>query len=434
MKKINFKNPIFFVSPVLNRALGLEDVVSNFHIITTNFDPLIQILRNRGISVLCLAEELADISAIKNSFQVLNNPITEKFIQEKSKDKTPGILTFRSLPQIKKLCTDKKYIYLQSDPYVVRDIEDKVFFHKLLEKAEIKTLPTQICALENCNWLGEKSVLQMRHGHSGNSTFIFNTQDEFLNFRQKYGKHQVKYSPFISGQTVTLNGCITENTEFFGAPFIQITGISELTNKELGTCGNSHFFWSGLDSEEKNKFIELVDGVTKMLKEQGFRGFFGLDLIYDKDGNFWPIECNPRLTASVGNYTKAQLNRNDEPFLLTHLKYFFEEDTNAKNQLEDLKYSFIIFRNTSLEKRIVKNIFKTGRYKNLDNPKLLNQNIDFGTLKEDEFILLSCEKEQEIDSNREFLFLLSKEQLFIKNELSKSLKSFLKAVESLYWA
>lgn len=425
--------PIFFVSPVLNRALGLEKVVPNFHIITKNYDPLVDILREKGVSVFCLEEQSKDIDNIKNSFQILKSEETENFIQERSGGLKACILTFKSLPQIKKLCEDKNYIYLQSDPYIVRDLEDKVFFHKLLEDNKIQTVPSQVCSLENCKWTGRKSILQLRHGHSGDSTFVFDKEPQLIEFKKTYAKHQVRYSDFIEGKSLTINGCITDSIAHIGPPFYQITGIPELTLNEFGTCGNSHFALEDMSHSEKKKFFQLIDSITGVIQSKGFRGFFGLDILWDSSGCFWPIECNPRLTASIGNFTQAELFYKKDSLLLSHIKHFLKLEIKESNFMEDYKYSFLVLRSNTKEKKIPNNIYQTGTYKNIDNPEYRNANIDFGNLKEKEFIISSVAKGQTIFSNKEFLFLVSKEKLFDGSKLSNKTYKFIELVNKKYW-
>jgi len=421
--------PIFFLSPILSRTLGLEKIIPNFHIITISKDPLIELLRKNNISILCLEEVCKINKSFRNSFELLSHPEVEKFIKEKSNKLTPNILTFKSLPQIKNLCKNKKYNYLQSDPLIVRDLEDKVLFQKLLESEKITTIPSQIKTLETCEFSNKPMVLQLRRGFAGNSTFLIKNKKKFKEFQKTYSRHKVKLSTFIKGKTITINACLCETEVKIGAIFRQIDNIIELNTNPFGTSGNSHFLNEEIDLKVKTKILQIVDKITQVIYKKGFRGFFGLDLIITTTGNVYPIECNPRLTASVGNFTQMEIHLKKVPLLLFHILTFlnYKIPVEKKCILEDLKYSFLIFRNTSRGKITVNSELKAGIYNyNLEFQK---QSIDFINCTKDEFLLLPAKNNTVISENKEYLYLLSTKKLFNNEKLNPEIIKIIKKIK-----
>jgi len=422
--------PIFFISPVLSRALGLEKILPNFYLITVQKDPLIKTLRENGVQVFCLEE--VDNEKPRNSFEILSHPKVAAFIKQKSLGLTPNIITFRSLPQIQKYCENHKYKYLQSDPLLVRSLEDKVFFYKLLFRNGIKVPKSQVKTLETCKFEGQKMVLQLRRGFAGNSTFLIKNANELENFKTQYGKHQVKLTNFIEGRTLTVNGCITDSSRQVGSIFLQIEGDNRLNKNILGTCGNSHFTDDIFTIDIKEKAYKLIDKISKLIYEKGFRGFFGLDLLLSNQGDIIPIEINPRLTASVGNYTQMEISNHSIPLLLHHILYFlnYKISDNEKFIVDDKKYSFLIFRNTSDSKITIKQQIKTGIYALQDNKIIFKKtSLDFTECQEDEFLILHKPENSQIDINKEYAFLLTRERLFQNNkfnELGEKIISILK--------
>jgi len=418
------QKPIFFLSPVLSRALGLEKILTNFHLITTRKDPLISILRQNNISVFCL-EELEE-KEIRNSFQLLSNSKVQDFIKEKSLDLTPNVLTFRSLPQVQQLCKNLSYNYCQADPYLVRELEDKVFFYKLLEKNNIPTIPNQLKVFENCEFKNKKMVLQLKRGFAGNSSFIIETLEEFQKYQDKYKKHRVKLTEFLNGKTLTVNACVTDNQIKIGPVFEQIDKIKELNSNELGTSGNSHFLNKELSAEEKLKIYKLIDDISGVLFKKKYRGFFGLDLLLTDDGEIYPIECNPRLTASVGNFTQMELEKKQVPLLLFHLLHFLDYKIEKEEEvfIEDLNYIFLIFRNTKEHAFLIRNEIKTGIYKIAkDKIVFIRSSIDFTECQDDEIFILATGKNIKIYSGKEYAYVLMKKDLN-KDLIEKTINYF----------
>jgi len=409
--------PIFFLSPVISRTLGIENLLPNLHIITIKKDPLINALRDNGASVFCF-EDICEQEIVKNSFELLNHALVKAFIQEKSGPFTPQILTFRALAQIEHLCKEMKYNYLVANPFVVRDLEDKVYFAKLLEKVKIKTIDTQIRTLETCVFSSPKMVLQLRRGFMGNSTFVINSEKEFKQFQEQYGKHQVKLMPFIEGKTLTLNGCITQNTAQMSHPFYQIQGEKDMNSNVMGTVGNSHFVLQDLSGETLVKIYQLTDQISKAIYEVGFRGFFGLDLLLGDDNEVYPIECNPRLTASVGNFTQMEKARGITPIILRHIAFFLGyELEQEKIVMSDFAYTFLVFRNTTKKNMVLTKDLKPGIYKLGKAFVFKHESLDFTECKKNEFFLLPSLKGEEIEPDKEYLFVLTKEKLCDKNKI-----------------
>jgi len=410
------KQPVFFISLVLSRALGLEMIVPNLHIITIQKDPLIPILRKQGISCFCLHESTPKDTP-KNSFELLSHIKVKAFIKQESQDLKPNILIFKSLPQIQHLCKQEKYNYLQSDPFIVRDLEDKVLFQKLLLKNNIEIIPSQIKTFESCKWENTKMVLQLRRGFAGNSSFVIHNKKEFLTFQKKYSKHQVKLSPFIEGLTLTVNGCITNNNIRTGTFFVQLEKHPNLSQNELATVGNSHFQEKNITPKIHKEINQLITKISQTIQDEGFRGFFGLDLKLSNNGKIYPIECNPRLTASIGNYTKMQIYNKQTPLLWFHFAHFLNFNTDIETFASTyLDYTFLTFRNTSTKDITLKHNLKPGIYAFNQELIFKRESLEFPDCNNEEYLLLPKNNHSTISPNQEYLYLLTKNQLFINNK------------------
>ena len=85
---------------------------------------------------------------------------------------------------------------------------------------------------------------------------------------------------------------------------LQLVGHSDKGASEFQYCGSV----SLMLSEERIEEVEKIANV--LAKRFGLRGLFGFDFIQDGDG-FWPIDINPRLSASMELF-ESMFNRDDE--------------------------------------------------------------------------------------------------------------------------
>ncbi len=83
-KNANIKNsnPIFFITPNPNRAVGLEGIIKNYHVICSQRSDAIDYFKKNKIAVLCLNDD-----KIKNSGKILFNKKVIEYIKKKSKSK-----------------------------------------------------------------------------------------------------------------------------------------------------------------------------------------------------------------------------------------------------------------------------------------------------------------------------------------------------------
>ena len=49
--------PVFFITPDINWALGLEDNLPNYNIICLEDHPMIELLKKNNVNVLCLQKD-----------------------------------------------------------------------------------------------------------------------------------------------------------------------------------------------------------------------------------------------------------------------------------------------------------------------------------------------------------------------------------------
>jgi len=132
---------------------------------------------------------------------------------------------------------------------------------------------------------------------------------------------------------------ITRRGTVVGPLMSELTGYPELTPYAGGWCGNE-MFPEVLSADLRSRGIDLVRRLGDRLAEEGYRGFFEVDLLVDLDrGEVYLGELNPRISgaSAITNVTAGAYA--DVPLFLFHLLEFmgtdFELDVDDVNDRWD---------------------------------------------------------------------------------------------------
>ncbi len=419
---------IFFVAPNPNRAIGLEKIIKNYHIICSQNSDIVSLLKKEKVSILCINDD------IKNSGKLLENKKVLNYIKRKAGDKTADIITFKPSPKIQKICDKNKFRYLGNDWRLNRKFEDKVEFVNITNKLKIPNAQSKIAIIEDSDKFRkifnpeEKYVVQLPRGFSGNSTFLINGKKDLDAIIKKYKNRKVKIAKYLLGDTYTINACAGKFGVAISQPIFQITGLTAYNKNSLGTSGNDYARGGEMASEQKKKIFYYTKKIGEYMRKSGYKGIFGLDFIVSNggcveaelsvgssaSGSINLIEINPRLIASIPVFTKLQIQNNQIPFLFLHLAEFlninyktellFDYISFAKwNKKKSFSFSQLILRNT--EKHPVKIIksMASGIYE-LKNGKLIFKKKTYCAqdLEEDEFLIQAAEKGSLISPDMEY--------------------------------
>ena len=288
---------------------------------------------------------LSDYPSIKekNSGKLLSYPKVIDYISQKSKKNnlTPVIIPFKPSAKVDFLCQKYNWINISNPAPLNRFLEDKIKFAKLSQKYKLPTIPFSLDTFSEINFFKyqklycQKLVLQTHFGWAGNSTFSAESWDEIKD--QISPGVIVKYSPFIESSYSLLNNCcLTKFGLIQSPPALQYTGISPYTKNPFTTVGRQ---WPSMAPK---KVISDINKITKnfgkVLEEIGYKGFFGLDFLIHK-GKVFLLECNPRLTASFGFYTKIEQSQKITPLFYFHLAEFLKLDYQIDIKSEKTRFN-----------------------------------------------------------------------------------------------
>ncbi len=361
--------PVFYVTPSATRAIGLEGVLPDYHVVCSERYAGGDLLRKAGAKLFRTGRPY------NNSGKILSDPEVLAYIRAGSKGKTANILTFKPSPMIEMACEKNGFRYLGNGSAINRQWEDKVKFAEITSVMGLRNANSRIVSIgkDNITELensldfsdGKKHVVQFSRGYSGNSTFITEDKDVFSSVIRGNMGRKMKLADFVEGDAYTFDVCVGDFGILISQPILQITGFTEFNRNPLGTCGNDFAVGRKLDVSVREDIRISIIKITESLRSLGYRGIIGYDFVVGADGAH-VIEANPRLVGSVPVLTKLQISGGEIPFLLLHILSFLGFDFSGLPVIEprqDLEFSQLILRNTSDRPLSVKKTMPNGIYR-----------------------------------------------------------------------
>lgn len=328
----HFAPPIFYLTNDPLKAVGLEQIIPNYHIVCIDDSPLVDYLQKRKVKIFCLQRKLGKQNQVfRSSLSLLKHPLTIKYIKSSCPQGTVNLLFFKPLFEPQKVIPDKSLacrIKVLNPSFTLnRLFEDKLKFYDLLE-GKFPLPPGKIADLSKASFkslvekYGERLVVQLARGWAGETTFLVSSQKELKKLQKRFLRSKVKITRYIPGETLITNACIVEDKVLSSFPFYQISRIPELTTNWAETSGNS---WTPVPEPIKTKVIFLTKKLGEFMASEGYRGFFGPDWLVNESGDVWLSEINARLTASSSMFTQLQILAGEVPLLVWHLLEFLGE-------------------------------------------------------------------------------------------------------------
>ena len=295
----------------------------NYQIYCVRYSRDIDVLRNYA-SIFCLEEknpELADkvqaTTYLVKNYQFLN------YVRNR---KVPAkLLFYQTNPAIVKALDEQKVPWVGNNPDIFDPILHKDGFRDVLQKLKLAHLPFWNMSVEDYRkqtyeqllkrWRRPLVVQPGDYEVVGSTQFVKNQQDlekaQAAYDLAKFQKvKQVKISPFIEGDSLSMLGCITHKGVLTSPLQLQHIDVPEsLSGSEsMGTFfGHDWGYRSWSTGAEMDAQI-TVEAIGKWLAKRGYKGIFGVDFVYDKKKDFlYPLECNPRFTGAIPVYSQVNL-------------------------------------------------------------------------------------------------------------------------------
>jgi biotin carboxylase len=174
--------------------------------------------------------------------------------------------------------------------------------------------------------LGSDLVVQTPYGDSGQTTFFVANEADWKQQEKKIAGLEIKVMKRIDPRELAIEGVITRHGTLVGPLMAELVGFEELTPYDGGWCGDD-VSPRLLTEEQRQLARERTIAMGERLRQEGYRGYFGLDFLLDANtGDLWLGELNPRVTgaSSITNVTAVAYG--DMPLFLFHLLEFMDVD------------------------------------------------------------------------------------------------------------
>ncbi len=222
-------------------------------------------------------------------------------------------------------------------------LDDKIATVRVGNQAGVPSVPNELAELESyddlrrrAKKLGPDLVLQTAFGDSGHTTFFISSEKDWKRHADEIvGQGEVKIMKRIDCRQAAIEACTTKAGTIVGPLMTEIVGFKELTPYKGGWAGNE-IFADAFTPELRAKARDLTFKFGEQLRKEGYRGYFELDFLIDKDsGDMWLGELNPRVTGASSMTNHAAFAHADAPLFLFHLLEFsgveFDLDVSALN-------------------------------------------------------------------------------------------------------
>ncbi|MBY3115117.1 biotin carboxylase [Rhizobium laguerreae] len=209
--------------------------------------------------------------------------------------------------------------------------DDKMETVRIGNKAGVPSVPNTLgpartyeelrCSARKAG-LGADLVVQTAFGDSGKTTFFIASKDDYNRHAAKISaENEVKIMKRINCRSATIEACATASGTLVAPLMTEVVGKPELTPYKGGWAGNEIF--AGAFSEKvRAKARDMAYRFGNQLSEEGYRGYFNLDLLIDENNEVYLGELNPRISGASSLTNQAAFAYADAPLFLFHLMEF----------------------------------------------------------------------------------------------------------------
>lgn len=320
--------PIFFISATNFNLLGLDEWCRNFNFIT-----YIDCFDGRHPNTFTPTEvEHAEFQSIEdiNVYLLEHKEVIERM---KASGRRPKAVFLMFDQRVEKICKELGIDVWFPKARLRERIDHKIETVRIGNAANVPSVPNVLSPVKSYEHLLEVAkpigttdlVLQSAFGDSGHTTFFVANKADFERHQEEIiGQGDIKIMKRIQARGAAIEACATKRGTLVGPMMTELVGFKSLTPYRGGWCGNEIF--PGAFSEEiREKAREYTERFGNQLIKEGYRGYFELDFLIDKnDGEVYLGECNPRVTGASSITNHAAFAHADAPLFLFHLLEFSE--------------------------------------------------------------------------------------------------------------
>jgi len=328
------ETPVYFVGPTAFNLLGIDRWMRNFDYIAyyDSWDgghPRVFAPTNRPFIQFESSEQI-------NNY-LLRDPEVQDFIARRGQrtPARPKIAMVFFDAETEEICEELGYELILPSYELRRHLDSKIVTTQLGNEAGVPSVPNVLTEVDTWDGLlrvateaglGTDLVVQTPYGDSGKTTFFVKSESDWDACARSIIGETVKVMRRINNKAAAVEAVITRYGTVVGPFMTDLTGYPELTPYMGGWCGND-LFPEALSDSQREKAIDLVRRLGTRLGQEGYLGFFEVDVLVDLDtDDVYLGELNPRIsgTSSITNVTAGAYA--DMPLFLFHLLEHMDVD------------------------------------------------------------------------------------------------------------
>ena len=322
--------PVYFFGATAFNLLGIDRWVRNFSYVAY-FDswdgghPRVFSPKHKPYVKFESSEEI-------NNY-LLRDPEVQAFIASRGGRPKVAMVFFDE--ETERICAELGYEMILPSDELRRRLDSKIVTTVLGNEAGARSVPNVLVEVDSWETLvrvsvdaglGTDLVVQTAYGDSGKTTFFIASESDWASHAGGIVGREAKVMKRISNKAVAVEAVLTRHGTVVGPFMTDLTGYPELTPYQGGWCGND-LFPEALSDEHRAKATELVRLLGGRLGQEGYKGFFEVDVLVDLDTDeVYLGELNPRISgvSSMTNVTAGAYA--DIPLFLFHLLEYMDVD------------------------------------------------------------------------------------------------------------
>jgi hypothetical protein len=322
--------PVYCIGATAFNLLGLDRWVRNFHYIAyyDSWDgahPRVFTPSHKPPVAFTSSEDV-------NNY-LLRDPEVQQFIARRGGRPRVAMVFFDE--ETEQLCRELGYELILPPHELRRRLDSKIVTTRLGNEAGAPSVPNVLVSVDSWDTLVSVAtgadlttdvVVQTPYGDSGKTTFFISSEDDWRRHAAAIVGQEVKVMKRINHKAAAVEAVLTRHGTVVGPFMTDLTGYPELTPYKGGWCGND-LFPGALSEEHRERAITLVRRLGDRLSQEGYRGFFEVDVLVDLDTDeVYLGEINPRISgaSSITNVTAGAYA--DIPLFLFHLLEYMDVD------------------------------------------------------------------------------------------------------------
>jgi D-alanine-D-alanine ligase-like ATP-grasp enzyme len=372
------ETPIYFIGATPFNLLGLDRWVRNFSYITyydgwDGAHPRVFTPKRKPYIEFESGEEI-------NNWLLSNAEVIAYVGSRTIPGVRPKICMVFFDEETERICAELGYDLILPSAALRERLDSKLVTTRLGNEVGAPSVPNILVTVDSYDeligltteaGLGTDLVVQTAYGDSGKTTFFIDDEAGWKRNAKELIGTEVKVMKRINNRPVAVEAVLTRSGTVVGPFMTELTGHPELTPYRGGWCGNE-MFPDVLDDDLRRRAGDLVRRLGDRLGQEGYRGFFEVDVLVDTDTNEAYLgELNPRISgaSAITNVTAGAYA--DVPLFAFHLLEFmgvdFDLDVAEINErwLElasaDL-WSHMVIKETSPVVELITSSAPTGQY------------------------------------------------------------------------